>query len=102
MLHIEIARRATSRAARPLVFLPALGRAQRRLLPETPAPASATRWRTVRIRPEVDTVLLALQARYRAAHGLDLSVSEIAAAALLEALPGLLAGDFNGQPEGDR
>ena len=92
----SFARRTTSRKPRKLHFLPALGDARHAHLPdrdELPTHYQA-RWKTVRLRPEIDATIAALQVRYRGNLGVDLSVSEVLAAALIAALPSLTLRHF--------
>lgn len=92
----SFARRATSRKPRKLHFMTALVELRRAYLPERSEKFTApdARWKTVRLRPEIDAIITALQDRFRSNLGVDLTVSEVIAAALVIALPGLSARQF--------
>ena len=96
---VKFARRTTSRKPRRLLFLPELEPLLDAHLTEHSTAGlpglSDTRWKTVRLRPEVDTIVAALTARYRATFGVDLSVSEVLAAALILALPVMTSRQFS-------
>ncbi|SEO28171.1 hypothetical protein SAMN05216227_10814 [Pseudorhodobacter antarcticus] len=90
----NFARRKTSGQERTLRFVSDLTAAQRQHLPECPSVAAAIitakarSWRTIRLRPEVLSVLDGLMARSRKHLGEgELSLSEVMAALILAGLP---------------
>jgi hypothetical protein len=98
------ARHGKDKSRRELRFFGSLRRNLAAYLPElllgcTPeATGRAAEWRTVRVRPEIIAAIEALQERYTALHmgKREVSISEVLAAALNEALPILTSREFGG------
>ena len=99
----QFARRVPDKVPRRTHFLSALPSLHRAYLPESldiahlSAVQSST-FKTTRLRPEIWAIIEALKARFKATRKVDLTVSEIVAAVMIEGLPSLTAkGDFGVQ-----
>lgn len=98
------ARRDKDKTRRELRHLGTLRRALAVYLPELlqgcspEATGRAAQWRTVRVRPEIIAAIEGLQERYSAQHSgkQEVSISEVLAAVLNEALPILTSQEFRG------
>ena len=98
------ARRDKDKTRRELRFFGNLRRTLGVHLPEVlqgyspEATGRAAQWRTVRVRPEIITAIEALQERYSAQQKgkREVSISEVLAAVLNEALPILTGREFRG------
>ncbi|MFN3723674.1 MAG: hypothetical protein ACK4VZ_11560 [Paracoccaceae bacterium] len=95
------ARHADDKSHRGLRFLKSLERSHMVYLHDFPVvpvarPGRSIVWRTHRLRPQITAAIDALQERYAAQNGVDLTTSEIIAALLIEALPIVTARDFRG------
>ena len=102
MTTMTFARKATDQTRRELRFFDTLRGTIAGYLPEaargfTEVTPKVAGWRTVRMRPEVIAAVETLRARYIARHqGREMTTSEVIAAALIEALPGMTRGEFRG------
>ena len=96
----QFARRIPDRVPRRTHFLIALPGLHRDCLPERAdiAHLSAvhlSKFKTTRLRPEIWEIIEALKARFMVNRRVELTVSEIVAAVLIEVLPSMVAkGDF--------
>ena len=96
----KIAYRMPERVPRRTHFLAALPDLHKACLPERKGIAhlsavQLSKFKTTRLRPEIWEIIEALRARFMATRKVELTVSEIVAAAFIEALPSMVAkGDF--------
>lgn len=97
---LQFARRATDKVPRRTHFLSALPSLHRACLPESKdiahlSAVQSSTFKTTRLRPEIWVMIEVLKARFKATRKVDLTVSEIVAAVMIEGLPSLTAkGDF--------
>lgn len=89
----QFARNKRTGQERTLRFVNELPKLHDTLLPERPSLTAALvvgaskGWRTVRIRPEIISIVEGLQARAARGGGVDLSISEVLSALLVAGLP---------------
>ena len=86
------ARKIGDKTRRDVRFLRSLKHTASVHLPETQAvpldrPFRGSRWKTFRLRPEIADVIEALQDRFATSRSINLTPSEVIAAALTQALP---------------
>lgn len=99
---LQFARRLPDKVPRRTHFLSALPSLHRACLPESKdiahlSAVQSSTFKTTRLRPEIWAMIEALKARFKVTRKVDLTVSEIVAAVLIEGLPSLIAkGDFAG------
>ena len=97
---LQYARRVTDKVPRRTHFLSALPSLLRACLPESKdiaqlSAVQSSTFKTTRLRPEIWVMIEVLKARFKATRKVDLTVSEIVAAVMIEGLPSLTAkGDF--------
>ena len=99
---LQFARRVTDKVPRQTHFLSALPSLHHACLPESKdiahlAAVQSSTFKTTRLRPEIWAMIEALKARFKATRKVDLTVSEIVAAVMIEGLPSLMKReDFAG------